>query len=88
MKKLKRLKLNAINKQGLEEKEMNDLRGGMNECGCSCYWREQGGSTTSANFGSNFEGGTHSKQGCNSYNTWGGELIYCENCDESIGPFS
>jgi natural product precursor len=89
MKKLGKLKLNALNEQDLAEKQMNALRGGGN-CFCSCYWYGQGGSSSSDNRNANLaisdmRDGTkiYSTQGCNSY--WGGGCGYadCLNCDES-----
>ncbi|MDR3259512.1 MAG: GLPGLI family protein [Fusobacteriaceae bacterium] len=53
MKKLSKLRLNVLNEQGLEEKQMNALRGG-NNCYCSCYWANQGGSSIEANRDANY----------------------------------
>jgi natural product precursor len=42
MKKLSKLKLNALNERFLEEKQMNSLRGGK-YCFDSCYYSNNGG---------------------------------------------
>lgn len=72
MKKLKKIKLNALSEANLGDKEMNSLRGGEFCCGCSCYWEGQYGSSAMDNMGANHESWTESTQGCNQYG-WCGE---------------
>ena len=64
--KLKRLKLSDLSDKSLKDKEMNALRGG-NCCSCSCYWENQGGSSSSDNSGANYQFNGESKEGCNDY---------------------
>jgi len=66
MKKLKKMKLNAINEQSLKEKEMSGLKGGTC-CYCSCYWEGKGGSSSNNNSEANWKSETISVNGCNSY---------------------
>lgn len=68
MKKLRKLKLNALAEMALEDKEMNSLRGG-DCCFCSCYWADYGGSASDDNRSANYQrgDGTASKYGCNQY---------------------
>jgi natural product precursor len=85
MKKLK-LKLNALNKQNLEEKQMDALRGG-GMCNCSCYYANSGGSSINANMMANYDaagewGHYSSIDGCNQYGYDGGKVC-CPECDES-----
>jgi natural product precursor len=91
MKKLKKLKLNALNEQDLAEKQMNALRGGTT-CYCSCYWANQGGSSYSANTNANYNigsNGGYSTNGCNQYAYQEGEngFGYCPNCNEDINGY-
>jgi natural product precursor len=87
MKKLQKLKLNAFREQYLVEKQMNALRGG-NQCSCSCYYANYGGSSTSANMGANYNlGSGYSTNGCNQYtyvSHGGGIVIYEPYCNESV----
>jgi natural product precursor len=66
MKKLGKLKLNALNEQNLIEKQMNSLKGG-NYCRCSCYWESQGYATVAENRGSNYASNYTSEHGDNYY---------------------
>jgi natural product precursor len=71
MKKLGKLKLNALSDMNLAGKEMNALRGGR-ECGCSCAYQNSGGSSSQSNSGANYNLGPYggySKSGCNQYVT-------------------
>lgn len=80
--KLKRLKLSDFSDKSLKDKEMNALRGG-NCCRCSCYWEDQGGSSSSDNSSANFgigDGG-ESLQGCNQYVNCEGDPEYTEFMD-------
>ena len=79
MKKLKKLKLNALSEVSLEDKEMNALRGGSC-CTCSCYWEDQGGSSSSDNSSANSKigDGGYSLQGCNQYVNCGGDPEYTD----------
>jgi natural product precursor len=71
MKKLSKLKLNALNEQSLEKKNMNTLRGGVCiTCQCSCYWQNSpGGSSIASNRSANAQHGYSSVQGYNQYTT-------------------
>jgi natural product precursor len=51
---MKNLKLNALESQSLNNKEMNSLRGGRS-CGCGCC----GSSSTNSNMNANYEGGAN-----------------------------
>ena len=63
MKKLKKLKLNTLSNQNLENKEMNALKGGV-VCTCSCLYEGQsGGSSTTDNALANFNLGGWSSPG-------------------------
>jgi natural product precursor len=73
MKRLGKLKLNALNEQDLAEKQMNALRGGDN-CMCSCYWEGRGGSSSMSNMSANFDLSTYSTHGCNQY--WAYSMEY------------
>jgi natural product precursor len=86
MKKLEKLKLNALFEANLLDREMNGLRGGNDdytECFCSCYWEGKGGSTTSSNRSANSSNNYHSVQGCNQYMQSGSDVGYCADCNES-----
>jgi natural product precursor len=76
MKKLGKLKLNVLNEQSLEQKQMNELRGGEHCCTCSCYWANNEGSSSGSNRDANYNSPTqsYSNQGSNCY--W-----YC--CNDS-----
>ena len=69
--KLKKLKLNQLLEEDLNNREMNSLKGGnFNFCTCSCYWADQGGSSIEANRNANYNtsgGGGSSQHGCNEY---------------------
>lgn len=65
--KIKRFKLNALSAEGLQQKEMSAIVGG-NDCNCSCYWANQGGSPDGANMSANYNYGYSSTQGCNKHN--------------------
>jgi natural product precursor len=54
---MKKMKLNALENQSLNNKEMNAVRGG-DGCGCGCnYAGTEGGSSTSDNASANNAGG-------------------------------
>ena len=85
MKPIDEIKINQLLGKTLFAKEMNSLRGGK-YCSCSCYWANQGGSSSEANRNANYnigENGGYSVQGCNqySYNDTSGELT-CPPCNE------
>jgi natural product precursor len=84
MKKLKKLKLNALNEQDLAEKQMNALRGGTT-CFCSCYWAGNGGSSVESNKNANYGYGIYSQHGCNQYEQTGDYTVYCLECSETTG---
>lgn len=52
MKLLDRLKINQLNVEELEQKQMNALKGGYN-CGCGCNYVGNGGSSMGSNYGAN-----------------------------------
>ena len=52
--KIKRFKLNALSAEGLRQKEMNAIMGGTRMCSCSCYWANQGGSSSDDNKSANY----------------------------------
>jgi len=63
---MKSLKLNKINKNQLSAEQMNAVTGGGSGCGCSCYWANQGGSSTIDNGVANRDaGGLWSERGVN-----------------------
>ena len=76
MKKLKKLKLNALSEVSLEDKEMKALKGGTC-CTCSCYWENRGGSDSNDNMKANYKTGAESTQGCN-------EFVYCDEPNEVV----
>ena len=68
--KIKRFKLNALSAEGLRQKEMNAIMGGTRMCSCSCYWADQGGSSSDVNKSANYNLGSdggESIHGCNQY---------------------
>lgn len=84
--KLKRLKLSDLSDKSLKDKEMNALRGGnLDGCHCSCYWENQGGSSSDDNMTSNYSrgDGTHSAQGCNQHWMVGSGIMDCNDCNEN-----
>jgi natural product precursor len=58
---MKNIKLNALENQSLNNKEMNVVRGGK-ECCCACAYANQGGSSTNDNGCANGKGGLQSPQ--------------------------
>lgn len=64
--KLKKLKLNVLSEENLQDKTMNVLKGG-NCCTCSCYWEGSGGSSSGDNQQANYRQDTTSVHGCNQY---------------------
>jgi natural product precursor len=91
MKKLSKLKLNALSEANLLDREMNVLRGGDRVCGCSCYYANSGGSSSgdnrTANHGLGNDGG-YSTSGCNQYVQDDYGYDSCSICDESFTPFT
>jgi natural product precursor len=67
MKKLSKLKLNVLSDANLLDREMNILRGGDHSCTCSCYYANNGGSSSSDNSKANYNSATqnYSSQGNN-----------------------
>ena len=61
---MKKLKLNALGKKNLTELEMNQVRGG-GACGCSCYYADNGGSSSGDNGSANSHAGIFSPKGKN-----------------------
>ena len=86
MKTLGKIKLNALNQNELEKREMNSLKGG-NCCVCSCYYAGQGGSSNQANSGANHDNGLHSPNGCKGYLLCDGSLHIANGCDETSPGF-
>ena len=73
---LKKLKLNRLTDNSLNNREKNSLRGGST-CTCSCYWADYpGGSSAADNAAANHLGGQYSQHGCNHF-------FYCP--DDGIG---
>ena len=72
MKKLGKLKLNQLSKGEMGNKEMNYLKGGS-DCGCSCYYKDSGGSSVQDNGNANLANDQHS---------YGGS-IWCANHGDS-----
>jgi natural product precursor len=61
---MKNLKLTALEADGLSKKAMNEIQGGQEKCGCSCYWANRGGSSSHDNGAANFDRGIkQSKRG-------------------------
>jgi natural product precursor len=61
---MKNIKLNALENQSLNNREMNKVRGGGDDCDegcgscrCSCYYANNGGSSIDANADANATGG-------------------------------
>jgi natural product precursor len=79
MKKLKKLKLNVLSEANLRDKEMNGLKGGGNQCGCSCAYANNGGSCTGDNLVANSKGGYTSKNSGDG--TWYSDRNAHGNCD-------
>ena len=65
MKKLSKLKLNAVAESRLAEREMNALRGGgqPGNCTCSCYYAGSGGASIIDNSDANIAEGLQSPYG-------------------------
>ncbi len=67
--KIKRFKLNlrnALSAESLRQKEMSAIMGGKS-CGCSCYYANNGGSSSNDNNMANYNYGYSSSEGCNQY---------------------
>lgn len=65
---MKDLKLNAINRRRLADKQMNSIKGGESNrpagsCGCACQYANNQGSTTIANADANTDRGLWSTSG-------------------------
>jgi natural product precursor len=54
---MKALKLTALEADVLSRKAMNGLKGGIDYCGCSCYYAHTGGSSSDDNGNANYNGG-------------------------------
>ena len=50
MKKICKLKLNQLSKNDMEKREMNNLRGGGDCCGCGCHWDSSAYDNLNENF--------------------------------------
>ena len=64
--KLDNFKINILSENNMSNKEMSDLKGG-NNCSCSCYWANQGGSSIEDNRTANYNSNYQSIDGCNQY---------------------
>ena len=60
---MKKIKLNALAAQTLSQIEMNAVKGGTVDCGCSCYYANSGGSSTMDNGYANKATGKFSLKG-------------------------
>jgi natural product precursor len=74
---MKKMKLNALESQSLNNKEMNAVRGGEpgDCCACGCNYANQGGSSTNDNARANAAGGLYSEGtsaiiSCDDGKTW------------------
>ncbi|MBN1990534.1 MAG: TIGR04149 family rSAM-modified RiPP [Bacteroidales bacterium] len=56
---MKTLKLNKIEASKLNNREMNDVKGGA-QCGCGCNYEGSGGSSSFDNGHANYSGGKFS----------------------------
>ena len=83
MKKIKKLKLTHLNKNVLEQRQMNVVKGG-NTCSCSCAGSSTNMSNMNANYG--IGSGGHSVGGCNKWTTGDGGDTFsqCVTCDEDF----
>lgn len=60
---MKKINLAQLEKQQLENKEMNVIKGGNGFCYCGCYYRNSpGGSSEAANYYANTAGGLISEE--------------------------
>lgn len=57
MKTLGRIKLNKLNREELDKREMKSLVGGTQDCGCGCNYEGYNGSSIQANLEANVKGG-------------------------------
>lgn len=57
MKTLGRIKLNKLNREELDKREMKSLVGGTQDCGCGCNYENYQGSSTQDNRDANIRGG-------------------------------
>lgn len=62
---MKNLKLTALEADELSKKAMKSINGGHYSCGCSCYYANQGGSSSSDNGNANYDSGLKSEKGEN-----------------------
>jgi natural product precursor len=74
---MKNMKLNALENQSLNNREMNAVRGGdcTRVCSCSCYYANNNGSSINANGDANYgsgASGTDSKKG--------NAVYFADNC--------
>ena len=84
MEKTKNLRLNLMSANKLKNKYMDALLGGNGICTCSCYWEENGGSSTNDNGAANYKlGSGYSLEGCNYYYVYDGGTEFCPVCDEN-----
>lgn len=79
------MKLNQLRGENLSDHEMSFLIGGEpydSPCSCSCYWEDNGGSSTADNAETNARDGYSSNEGCNQYvfTPGGAGWNYCDTC--------
>jgi natural product precursor len=72
---MKNLKLNALEKREMDDKQMRAVKGGKPGecCGCACAYANTGGSSIEANGNANLVGGLNSTASIRMYNcdgTW------------------
>lgn len=60
---MKNLKLNKLEQNQLSAQDMHSINGGGDNCGCSCYYRDKGGSSIADNSTANILSGSISKEG-------------------------
>jgi len=63
---MKKIKLNVLKNDVISSKEMSSLKGG-NNCGCSCFYKDRGGSSVADNQSANWNGNLESVDGDNKY---------------------
>ena len=84
MRKIEKLALTMLNRSELAQRQMNYLKGGA-ACTCSCYYANNGGSSSTSNRNANYDlpsGLGYSSEGCNQYFKGGGYELHCTDCDE------
>lgn len=83
MKTLKKLVLNQLSREDLNEKEMKQIVGGQCWCGCGCLYQYSGGSATAVNMIANAQTGSSSSSyqdrvSCDATGYWSKGVFYWE----------